>query len=190
MARWALRLQPYDYQLIHRKGKDHVVPDFLSRSVPVTVDVLDPVTSSFSPDFSVTEDKWYKNLISKIKQHPWKFPAWRIENSMLYKYIDTKTPNFSSTSTSWKVVVPKDKRTEVLKRCHDIPAAGHVGTFKTYWKVHESYYWPKMKSDISRYVKACQICSQNKVLQKAPPELMGDRPEIREPWQCISLDYI
>lgn len=32
LARWALRLQPYDFQLIHRKGKENIVPDLLSRS--------------------------------------------------------------------------------------------------------------------------------------------------------------
>lgn len=188
LARWALRLQPYDYELIHRKGKEHVVPDFLSRSVPV----LDAIQtdSSFSLSFSNTTDKWYHNMYQRVMTHPLKYPAWRIENEKLYKHIDTKVPNFCATSNSWKIVLPKDKRKEILHQCHDIPAAGHVGVFKTFWKVHESYYWPKMKSDISNYVKACRTCAQNKVEQKAPQGLMGDRPDIREPWQCISLDYI
>ncbi|KAG5892588.1 hypothetical protein JTB14_036796 [Gonioctena quinquepunctata] len=32
LARWAVRMQQYDFKIIHRKGKDHVVPDALSRS--------------------------------------------------------------------------------------------------------------------------------------------------------------
>ncbi|XP_060536007.1 uncharacterized protein LOC132707976 [Cylas formicarius] len=39
LARWALRLQPYDFDIVHRKGKDNVVPDFLSRSVLINVEV-------------------------------------------------------------------------------------------------------------------------------------------------------
>lgn len=34
LARWAVRLQQFSFEIIHRKGKDHVVPDLLSRAVP------------------------------------------------------------------------------------------------------------------------------------------------------------
>ncbi|XP_048526006.1 uncharacterized protein LOC125505723, partial [Dendroctonus ponderosae] len=49
LARWALRLQPYDFKLIHRKGKDHIVPDFLSRSVPVATEGIASVQDSVPP---------------------------------------------------------------------------------------------------------------------------------------------
>lgn len=38
LARWALRLQPFDYTIVHRKGKENIVPDFLSRSVTASAD--------------------------------------------------------------------------------------------------------------------------------------------------------
>lgn len=186
LARWALRLQPYDYTLVHRPGKDHIVADFLSRSVPVSVEAVEDNDISLSP----TNDKWYNNMFVKLEQQPNKFSSWRVENNILYKYIKSTCPDLATPSSSWKMVVPKDKRREILHRCHDIPASGHVGTFKTYWKVCQRYYWPKMRSDISRYIKSCKVCAQQKVEQKPPAGLMGDRPNINQPWQCISLDYI
>lgn len=191
LARWALRLQPYDFELIHRKGKDHIVPDFLSRSVPVATDAIEPVSKEPSlPSYSATSDKWYKSMIQRLEERPDKFPCWRVENETLYKYVKSSNPNFPDHSSCWKIVVPKDKRKEILTRCHDIPAAGHVGIFKTFWKVAERYHWPKMRSDIARYVRACKSCAQNKVEQKRPAGLMGNRPDIKEPWQAISLDFI
>ena len=40
MARWSQRLSTYDYELIHRPGRKHQVPDALSRLVGVQ-DVVD-----------------------------------------------------------------------------------------------------------------------------------------------------
>ena len=190
LARWALRLQPYDFELIHRKGKDHVVPDFLSRSVPVAADALATIDEPPLPSFSSTSDKWYKSMIQRLEDRPDKYPCWRVENGNLFKYVKSNNPNFPDHSSCWKIIVPKDKRKEILFRCHDIPAAGHVGVFKTFWKVSERYHWPKMRSDVARYVRACRICAQNKIEQKRPAGLMGNRPDIKEPWQAISLDYI
>ena len=34
LTRWTLRLQEYDFDVIHKPGKDHVDADFVSRYVP------------------------------------------------------------------------------------------------------------------------------------------------------------
>lgn len=57
LARWAIRLQQYDFNIIHRKGKDNVVPDFLSKAVPVISTVNANVTST-----PMYKDKWYMEL--------------------------------------------------------------------------------------------------------------------------------
>ncbi|KAL1488854.1 hypothetical protein ABEB36_014649 [Hypothenemus hampei] len=196
LARWALRLQPYDFELIHRKGKDHVVPDFLSRSVPVVtsdsleVSALETAVRIEDRHSFVTQDKWYNRLLQRLESEPEKFPCWRTEDGKLYKNVRTDHAEFSNGSGAWKVVVPKDLRLDVLKRCHDHPAAGHVGVFKTFWKLASRYYWPKMRADVVRFVRSCRVCAQSKVEQKPPCGLMGNRPRISQPWQSISLDFV
>nr|WP_253308879.1 reverse transcriptase family protein [Rickettsia endosymbiont of Ceutorhynchus assimilis] len=98
LARWALR--PYDFELIHRKGKDHVVPDFLSRSVPV-VEVVDSV--DYSDSFSHTVDKWYLQMFRNLENSPRKYSSWRTEGNILYKYV--KSVN-AREAENWKIVVP------------------------------------------------------------------------------------
>lgn len=102
----------------------------------------------------------------------------------------TKIPELHNGATDWRIVVPKDDRRTVLSNCHESVAAGHLGTNKTYWKLQERYYWPKMLSDVASYIRNCTVCAQHKVEQKAPAGHMGERPKINHHWETISLDFI
>lgn len=187
LARWAVRMQGFDFAIVHRKGKDHVVPDFLSRSVPV----LDAI--EIDNDVSDSEnirDRWYNKMVRVIADRPDRYPAWRVENGKLLKYVRAKIPELREGTNDWRIVVPKERRRSLLSSCHDNVTAGHLGINKTYWKLQERYYWPKMLSDVANYVRNCKVCAQHKVEQKAPAGHMGDRPKIDHPWQTISLDFI
>lgn len=187
LARWALRLQPFDFTIVHRKGKENVVPDFLSRSVPVSVDAI----SSHPPhEFSSTTDQWYLGMLNKVNNKPDKYPQFRIENGILYKYVRCSIPELSSNSDYWKMVVPKDKRKDLIQAHHDDVRSGHVGIYKVYWKLYNWYIWPKMRSDVAKYIKSCRVCAAYKPEQKRPAGQMGKRPEITKPWQMISLDFV
>lgn len=182
LARWAVRLQGFDFEVVHRKGKEHLVPDCLSRSVP-RVDVIEfefPI---------VPKDRWYVTKCRKVESNPLLFPDWRITEGRLYKRVRT-SGRISSGDADWKIVVPKDSRAEVFKRFHDHPVSGHAGVFKTFHRIIADYYWPKMRSDIQAYVRRCRVCLEQKPLQKASAGLMGRHPVVDRPWQLTSADLI
>ena len=56
----------------------------------------------------------------------------------------------------FQVVVPCDFRDEVLKTAHN--DCGHLGVKKTYDRVLRYFFWPRLKRDVSKYVKSCHIC--------------------------------
>lgn len=118
LARWALRLQPYDFELVHRKGKDHVVPDWLSRSVPASIDSFRTILEVM-PGTVETEDLWYRRLIDRVNHHPDKYPHFRIENVVFYKYVKGKVPHLTGDWEYWKVVLPEHRRKAILQLCHD-----------------------------------------------------------------------
>lgn len=183
LARWSVRLQQFSFDVIHRKGRDHVVPDCLSRSVPVANIQAD------TPIFPNIVDPWYDKIKQNILENPLRFPLWRVANGYVHKKLNT--PNkLGLPDYKWLLVVPKNCRRDVIQQNHDRTTCGHCGVFKTFHRVCEKYYWPKMRYDIARYVKFCIVCQQNKSEQAKPKGLMLGRPEVSKPWEVISVDLV
>lgn len=180
LARWAVRLQQYSFTIIHRKGKEHVVPDALSRSVPV-IDMI---------ELDTCKDKWYVKLRKSVSENPDKFPAFRISENKLFKFVDCDDFGLLDENFKWKQVIPKERRSELIRNCHDIPTSGHLGIFKTHNRLSREYYWPKMKADVANYVNRCVICLKSKPEQKAPPGRMGGHSQITKPWEVICTDLV
>lgn len=180
LGRWAVRLQQFDYEVIHRKGKDHVVPDLLSRAVP-NIEVIETPTIC---------DTWYNRMLRKVREDPLTFPDWRVENSTLLKHTRCDYPELAQESSRWKIVVPKEDRSKLLHENHDTVTSGHVGIYKTYERLKSKYYWPKMKADVTRYIHRCQVCIAHKPINHTPSGLMGSRPTITKPWQMIAVDVV
>lgn len=172
LARWAVKLQQYDFTLIHRKGKDHVVPDALSRAVKIEISNVD-----FQEDET---DSWYRNMKEKIAAEPTVWRDWRLEGEKLYKFV----------GEDWKMVVPRAVRKRILFEGHDHPTSAHLGIRKTIGRISQKYYWPKMRVDISRYVRGCEVCQAHKVPRLLPTGLMGQPRKVDRPWQMISTDLM
>ncbi|KAK9751650.1 RNase H-like domain found in reverse transcriptase [Popillia japonica] len=209
LARWAVRLQQYDFTIQHRKGKDHVVPDALSRSVPV-VEYLNAIEGSSDnwynrlvsrirerpekfPAFRLIEgssDNWYNRLVSRIRERPEKFPAFRLIDGIPHKLVCSAYPELVDGDSEWKPVVPKDKRQDLIQQHHDNPTSGHLGAYKTIHRLSDKYYWPGMKSDVYRYIRKCKVCMRAKPSQQAPAGQMGGHSLISKPWEVVCADIV
>ena len=78
LARWALEMQQWDFEVEHRKGRLHQFPDALSRmydQVEVEAAVFDEV-----------RDPWYLRMLSEVQAAPLKYKDWIVEEGKLYKY--------------------------------------------------------------------------------------------------------
>lgn len=176
LARWAVRLQAYNYTLLYRKGKLNVVPDALSRSVG-SLDLL-------GDDF--TFDTNYVALKNKILFDPNSFPNFLVQDDVIYKYVNSRSTN----SFSWKVLVPANLRSSLLKTNHDDPKASHCGISKNLARIKNQYYWPSMGKEIKDYVRKCEICQVTKYPNITMRNVMGKQKEPSRPWEMISLDLI
>ncbi|XP_050714146.1 protein NYNRIN-like [Eriocheir sinensis] len=63
---------------------------------------------------------------------------------------------------AWVVLVPRALRAEVLRELHAGLTSGHLGEKKTLCRLRQRFYWVGMRSDVSEWCRACDVCSAKK----------------------------
>lgn len=175
LARWALRLQAYDFKLLHRKGKHNVVPDALSRMFVNAIELS---------KFINTTDKKYLKLAENIKEKGTAESTYKYENDLIYKSTGSRHGNV------WKILVPTDMVNDVITDGHDDILSGHGGYWKTLERIKNSYFWHKMNIDIAEYVRKCQVCQSVKQTNESQIDEMGGFRDAKYPWRHIACDFI
>ncbi|KAG5888184.1 hypothetical protein JTB14_016400 [Gonioctena quinquepunctata] len=126
----------------------------------------------------------------KVRNNPLKFALWRESDGRLWKHIVPDYPNLSSTTDSWRLVVPRGDRVGIIVGAHEPPTSGHTWVYKTFARISSRYYWPKMRSDIAKFVRRCVVCASHKVSQDRPTDKMVSHPKVDIPWETISTDLV
>lgn len=75
-------------------------------------------------------------------------------------------------SENGQLVVPKSMRKDILFNYHESPTAGHYGIERTINRITQHYYWPKMRAEITEYVKLCTECKRYKPSNMKPVGLL------------------
>lgn len=182
LARWGVRLSSFNFEMKHRRGVDNVIPDALSRAVPVNA-------ISLSNAVVNTNDDWYKKMYNGCLNAPSNFPNFIIKNNSLFRLSKSKHSQLTS-EFEWKEVVPSDFREQIIAQNHSEPTAGHLGIFKTYRRLALNYYWPGMHQDVVKFVGSCSVCLSYKAQNHTTLGEMGRPKQCSRPFQMISIDFI
>ncbi|CAD7000872.1 unnamed protein product [Ceratitis capitata] len=65
-----------------------------------------------------------------------------------------------------------------------------MGVKKTFARVSQKFYCPKMKLDIAKYARACKTCQQVKPENSQPAGGMIKRTKAVELWEMICVDLV
>ncbi len=114
--------------------------------------------------------------------------SFAIQDGVL-KRIDVARRN-GTTTVRLLAVIPSALRRDLMRVYHMHPAEGaHMDGMRTYAKVRQHFWWPRMCSDILDYVKGCLVCNmgQSRVRPAAPVQ---PHEQPKRPFDFVAIDLL
>ena len=213
--RWVMRLSEYEYDIIHRKGSLHVVPDCMSRSpclstTGATVECLAASVDSktivlddtFAEKLSVEQrkDKALQSISESTKtafaadckcmhgvhEHTCKLYHYGYEVKDGLLYRRDKLK--ADIGYKHRLVIPASLQTAVLEHYHG-RLSSHEGAAKTIPRVASMFWWKGMTKDIRRWIMACLTCRKRKKPRPWKAGKMGTMMSTY-PFQRLAIDIV
>ncbi|KAJ8023244.1 hypothetical protein HOLleu_35604 [Holothuria leucospilota] len=112
-------------------------------------------------------------------------------NILMRKWRQPDAPLDEEWRIYHQIVVPRTYRREILSIAHEMPFAGHLGVNKTYHRILNLFYWPKLKIDVARFCKTCHLCQMvGKPNQNIPAAPLKPIPAFEEPFSRVIIDCV
>ncbi|UYV81543.1 hypothetical protein LAZ67_20001490, partial [Cordylochernes scorpioides] len=187
LARWALKIQEYDFEIIYKSGKKHLDADGLSRGPLPEADFDDNYDSLFFNPVIEDSDEYIENIKRCLGDTEGKrsiVENFKEENGCLYKR------NPRPEGRAWLLVVPRVRRRDILKEYHNHMICGHLGVTRTMHRLKDKYFWPSMLKDVVEYVRTCHLCQSRKGSNQLPAGLLHPIPAANYPFERVGIDFL
>ena len=122
-------------------------------------------------------DELLKSIGMGFRKHL-KDGQFRIQNGKLIMLQSILADNKTIILT----VVPDSLRNKLFDRYHAGPTGGHMGEYKTLFRMRLRFFWPKMRSDIKKWCSGCAHCISYNVWRSRKSELYFLWPVIIPFW--------
>ncbi|HRP36576.1 MAG TPA: reverse transcriptase domain-containing protein [Candidatus Dojkabacteria bacterium] len=196
LERWSLKLQDYQYTVVHRDGKN-MPADFLSRHTDAhRVNAVSKISTFIKLQ---RECKFYSHLFEKfdklkskmiiktsneIELGGAKYATYVLkEDGRLYHRIigskwDRKLCDID------RLCIPSKLRGAVLKEIHN---KSHFNAKKLYRDMQKRFYWPRMHKDLQEFCEGCTECqARNKYTHPTQGPLQGI--EVNRRFELVHMD--
>lgn len=199
VRRWSLYIQQFQLCIRHISGKQNVLADWLSRSVP-DEDPFGDEKEIAIPDFGGTAEESAESVESslmkdesvvpylpsymEIKKATKREEDANIELEQTYVGSDGIRYNVKSN----KMYIPTELRVAFIYWLHASKYGGHAGINRTVKRLGRWVWWPSMKKSVTEFIEGCLTCKRNRVVER-PVSLKGilSKPE---PLEMISIDCV
>jgi hypothetical protein len=199
LARWAIKLQPFQFDVQYKPGKTHTNEDALSRlyeNTPVnSVNTIEANTfqqhQRADPDLLPLIEYLESDILPLNEE----LASQVRTNATLYTLVDgilcftgPSGPQQIRKSPI-RMALPFALRHDILLKYHNDPWSGHLSMKRTYARISSKYYWPQMYSDINDWIKTCADCATKKrypILKLGTPHTFIST----RPFQTLGADFM
>lgn len=119
LARWSLKLQGFNFNIEHRKGKLNVVPDTLSRVLVEEIIPVEETGVDLNSNAFLSED--YSHMRTAISENPDRFPDLKVDGTLVFRRIAFRDTEVVSESGLWRLWIPSDLTKKLIRQSHDDP---------------------------------------------------------------------
>lgn len=195
LARWSLKLQPYDFVIVHTKSSENAVSDTLSRincnSISETNESLKLIRlETVDLDSSFFQDTEYISHVNRIKSNPSHFLNLQVIEGKIFIRIERRKFQNLTDISAGKLWIPERLIKDILQKEYDEPTSAHGGLRKTLDRVRRYYYWPGMAKIVYDYVTKCDVCKCMKASNRITKPPIGNISIVARPFQKLYIDLL
>lgn len=195
IERWVLRLQPYDFKVVHIAGKNNIA-DPLSRLLTgegrgvqhehgadeyvrfVAVNATPKALTTREVEEASASDTELRELRRAID-------TGHFEKCKQYAVVANELCTIGFlVLRGTRIVLPQALRARALALAHE----GHLGIVGTKQHLRTKVWWPGMDRAAERHCKACHGCQI--VAKPDPPEPLRPTPLPDGPWRDVAVDLL
>ena len=174
-AKWVEFIESFPYVIKHKKGKENVIADALSRRYTMLSQLDCKIFGLETIKAQYAHDDDFKDVLLNCK-----------EGKTWNKFVLTDGFIFRAN----KLCIPASSvRLLLLQEAHGGGLMGHFGVKKTEDILADHFFWPKMRRDVERFVARCTTCQKAKS-RLNPHGLYIPLPVPNAPWEDISMDFV
>jgi hypothetical protein len=206
LQRLRLKLLPYSFNVEYIPGRDHLIPDWLSRcpseaptspadlklvaevktygnhmmqNVPVKDGTIMKILKATSEDATLrTLISWIKNIFPNKKGN------WGGELTHYWTHSACLTVQQGLVLYKARIVIPScpaELRETILGSLHD----GHQSQATMRDRAQEAVYWPGLSAQLASTIDGCVVCLKRKN-SRIGPMITSETP--MHPWEKVALD--
>ena len=195
LQKMLMKLQPYNFDLVYKPGKQVIVADALSRMTPVDTDEIPGMEVQIHDLVSITpvrleqlqretKEDYTLQLLSRQIAVGWPPSIKSVSTAIrpFWSVRDGISIQNGLIMMGSRIIVPTSARETVLEQIH----TGHLGMEKCKLRAKSAVWWPGIYKDIEQKVATCAACQTHQNSQSKEPMIPQETPP--RPWHTVGSD--